>query len=163
MEWLQLYLYWHPSKASLDMDAVVKKLRADFPTLNVLPGDKWLEEIHRLEDLNASAVVLDNLRRRWKREGPRLAFEILQDGLPSIQGHLNRYVIVFHFDEVSASSRERILSFLKFFGVGKIQTSQTGQKGIETLLDMTGVPDCVAPNLVVFADATSRVIQTDTP
>ena len=134
MSRLELYLYWRPNHVQLDPVEVGDKLIAFFPGSRLLARDLWLDELRRLEELNASEVVLDNLRRRWKREGPRISFEISDSGLPCIQGHFNRYIIQFRIDSTLTPQAEgRIIEFLKSFGLEGVRRWREGKTKPESL------------------------------
>ncbi len=138
MGFLKLNVYEHPSDAVLDPDTVVQRVKEEFPETAVIAGDQLAQSADRAEALGAADHVVDTLRRNAQLYGPAYAFEIPLQGGDLLKGRARRYDVTFLFDEpLPEELRQRILAFLKSFGVGKIEAS-TETRSTAVLFDVGG-------------------------
>jgi hypothetical protein len=149
VSFLLLTLYKHPSGAILDPELVIRALRAYFPEAEVLPGDQLAAEADRAEAFLADRFranpeaparrVVASLRRKAETYGPAYAFRIARPGGSPIRGTARRYDLIFLFDEpLSPEFRQRVLTFLKSFGVGRLEDATSEKPQSEVLCDMPG-------------------------
>jgi hypothetical protein len=135
---LKLNVYGHPSDAVLDPGTVVQRVEEEFPETTVLPGDQLARSAERAQALGAADQVVDTLRRNSTLYGPAYAFEIpIREG-EVLRGRARRHDVTFLFDKpLPEELRQRLLAFLRSFGVGKIEAS-TETRGMEVLFDLGG-------------------------
>jgi hypothetical protein len=142
MSILELRLPRVPGGPTLDPDAVVRELRAQFPEAQVLPEDRLAAQAEKAERALAQAPgehngqIVGTLRRNARLSGPQYSFELPSEGGRLIKGYVQRYVIVFLLDEpLPDVMRHRLVTFLRSFGTGVVKhTSSTGQ--VETLPEL---------------------------
>lgn len=130
----------------LDPRQAVSKLQDWFPEAAVLPGDQLARSVEHAEaffteELSKSVSgpetrVVESLRRKASRYGPSFAFRIPVDSSKSIQGSARRVDITFNYDDpLPDPVRERLVEFLKTFGVGRIERSSQDGKTTELIFD----------------------------
>jgi hypothetical protein len=147
MAFFDLNLYEHPSGAQFDPDAVIQKVKTCFPEATVLPGDQLALRAQHAERIAAqlgsegSRIVTDTLWRNAKLYGPAYAFRIPLAQGKHVEGLARRVNVQFLFEEpLSEGMRERLLEFLKSFGVGRLKASTDDEKQFEILCDLPGAP-----------------------
>jgi hypothetical protein len=142
LSFIILDLYESDGKDELDPCEAIMKLQDWFPGTTVLPGDALAQSVERAESFFAAAMgkgmsdaekrVVESLRRKASRYGPALAFEIPVDSVRSIRGSARRVDITFNYDDpLPDPIKERIVEYLKTFGVGRIERSSADGKTTE--------------------------------
>jgi hypothetical protein len=146
---LQLWLYRHPSGATLNPDQVSEHLKSAFPELEMLPGDQLATSVARIEKATAAERardpasplhrVLESERRKAQTFGPAYAFQSRGGPPPNLSARVRRYDITFLYDApLEAALRQRVLAFLLSFGVGRIEESVPDARQTLTLYDLPG-------------------------
>jgi hypothetical protein len=151
MGFLELNLFRHPSGAELDPGAVIRKAQRWFPQALLIPGDQlalraenaealWAKEL-QADPNGRGRIVVDTLWRNAREYGPAYAFRIPLEGAEPVQGVARRYDVIFLFDDpLPTELYNRLLEFLKTFGVGKISRSVEDKRQSEVLYDLAGQP-----------------------
>jgi len=160
MAFLWLYLHHHPSKATVDPGQVVQRLQAAFPGTVVFPGDRLAENVQRTDECSKRLVaegkispegaelLTKSIQRQSQQYGPRFDFELPVQGQGPIRGYVHRYIINFDFDEEPPTVLwERLVGFLKSFGIGRVETSTTDARQLEVLADPPDSTNGVAGTL----------------
>ena len=138
----EAYRHW----AGLDPHQAIRKLQDWFPEAAVLPGDQLARSVEHAEAFFAEELskvgggpetrVVESLRRKASRYGPSFAFRIPVDPGKAIQGSARRADITFNYDDpLPDRVRERLVEFLKTFGVGRIERSSQDGKATELIFD----------------------------
>jgi hypothetical protein len=141
-----LSLYEHPSGAQFDPNAAIQKVKTWFPDATVLPGDQLALRAQHAEKIAdqlgaEGSRIVSTLWRNAKLYGPAYAFRIPLPGGSPIEGLARRVNVQFLFEEpLPQGMRERLLDFLKSFGVGCLTASTNDERQFEILCDMPGTP-----------------------
>jgi hypothetical protein len=133
-------------RAELDPHQAIKRLQEWFPEATFLPGDQLARSVEHAEALLAGPTdgtmsgperrVVESLRRKAILYGPALAFEIPVDSDRWIRGSARRVDITFNYDEpLPDALRNRLVEYLKTFGVGRIERSSEDGKSAELIFD----------------------------
>jgi hypothetical protein len=152
MGFIELNLYRHPSGATLDPEATLTRLKQCFPETVVIPGDQLAASVKQIEEWTAAERqqnpespyhrVLASERRKAQTFGPAHAFRLPLAGEGPIRGHARKYEVTFLFDQpISEATRQRLITFLHSFGVGRIEASTDDARQSEILHDMSGPAD----------------------
>lgn len=148
---LVLNLFEHPSGAVFDPGKVIEEVRAWFPQTKLLPEDQLVLRAEQAEAFFAdelrsnpdskARIVIETLRRNAQIYGPAYAFEIPIGPRQIVRGTARRYDLTFLSDEpVPEGVRQRLIEFLKSFGVGSLESSMNENRKYEVLCDMPGTP-----------------------
>jgi hypothetical protein len=133
-------------RAELDPHQAIKRLQEWFPEATCLPGDQLTRSVDHAEVLfagppgssmrGAERRVVESLRRKAGLYGPALAFQIPVDAARWIRGSARRVDITFNYDEpLPEALRNRIVEYLKSFGVGRIEQSSEDGTSTELIFD----------------------------
>jgi hypothetical protein len=133
-------------RAELDPHQAILRLQDWFPGATVLPGDQLTQSVERAESFfgalqsdrmsDPEKRVVESLRRKAHRYGPALAFQIPVDSGRSIQGSARRVDITFNYDDpLPDPLRDRVVEYLKTFGVGRIERSSADGRTTELIFD----------------------------
>src|SRR5262249_31476415 len=130
----------------LDPHQAIKRLQEWFPAATCLPGDQLTQSVDHAKVLFAGPSgstlsdperrVGESLRRKAGLYGPALAFQIPVDAARWIRGAARRVDITFNYDEpLPDALRNRLVQYLKTFGVGRIEQSSENGKSTDLLFD----------------------------
>jgi hypothetical protein len=146
LSFLILDLNENPRGAELDPSHAIRKLQDWFPEATVLPGDQLARSVEHAETFFAQQLslgvdaperrVVESLRRKASRYGPSLAVQIPIDSGEPITGSARRVDLTFNYVEpMTDGVRNRLVEFLKSFGVGRIERSSEDGQTTELIFD----------------------------
>lgn len=151
MGFLNLNLYEHPSGAAFDPDAVIRKVGAHFPEATVAPGDQLALRAQHAESVapqlspEGASTVVETLRRNARSYGPACAFTIPLPEGDFVRGLARSVNVQFLFnDPLPEEMRERLVTFLKSLGVGRLEASTNDARQSEVLCDLWRESDCLS-------------------
>jgi hypothetical protein len=149
MGFIKLNLYRHGSGATLDPKEAARYLQGFFPEAAFKTGDQLALRAQDAESQFAdelrdnpegpARIVVETLWRNTKEFGPAYAFELPLGPATNLRGTVRRYDITFLFEEpLSAELQDRILAFLKSFGVGRLEIAPGATRQSDIICDMPG-------------------------